>query len=66
MKYIIGLIMLLIGVLLSANVQVKSPISSDAQEGKSVYAPIRPWLNLQDEVQIQQDDQNATMRGVGK
>ncbi|MFA6187935.1 MAG: hypothetical protein WC680_01515 [Sulfuricurvum sp.] len=66
MKCFIGLMMLLIGVLLSADEHVKSPASFDMKEGKSVYAPIRSSVNFQNEVQIQQNDQNATMQGAGK
>lgn len=58
--------MLLVGILLSADEQVKSPISPDVHEGKSVYVPIRSSVNFIDEIKTQQDDQNTTMQGVEK
>jgi hypothetical protein len=39
------------------------PSSHKAQEGKSVYAPINPNVNFEDEQKIQKDDQNITKHG---
>ncbi|MCK9371580.1 MAG: hypothetical protein M0P91_00125 [Sulfuricurvum sp.] len=45
---------------------VTSPISVDVKEGKSVYAPVNPPINLFEEARLQEHDQNATRRGGQK
>lgn len=42
------------------------PSSLQAQEGKAVYAPINPAVNVMDEQKIQQNDQNVTGQGKAK
>ncbi|MCX6061701.1 MAG: hypothetical protein NT103_05580 [Campylobacterales bacterium] len=45
---------------LNADEGVKSPISVHAREGKSVYIPIQPPIDVREEVRIQERDQNTT------
>lgn len=59
MNRIIGMMMLLL-VSLSANKEFESPTSPKAQEGKSVYVPIREPINSDEEIHIQQCDQNGS------
>lgn len=42
------------------------PSSAKAQEGKVIYTPISPAVNLMDESKIQQEDQNSTGHGKAK
>lgn len=44
--------------------EVHEPSSLKAQDGKVVYIPISPTVNLIDESKIQQEDQNTT--GLGQ
>lgn len=45
---------------LSADQGVKSPVSLDVSEGKKVYVPLKPPIDLRAESRIQERDQNAT------
>jgi hypothetical protein len=49
---------------LGAEEGVKSPMSVDVKEGKSVYAPVKPPIDLSEEARIQERDQNATRHGI--
>ena len=49
---------------LGAEEGIKSPISVHVKEGKSVYAPVNPPINLSEEARIQERDQNATRHGA--
>lgn len=51
---------------LGAEEGVKSPASVDTSEGKSVYVPVNPPINLSEEARIQAEDQNATRHGLQK
>lgn len=42
------------------------PSSPQAQEGKVVYVPINPAVNLYEEYSIQKFDQNSTGHGKAK
>lgn len=42
------------------------PSSPQAQEGKAVYAPINPAIDLYEEYSIQKSDQNSTGHGQAK
>lgn len=42
------------------------PSSPKAQEGKVIYVPINPAVNVLDEQKIQKDDQNVTGHGKAK
>lgn len=42
------------------------PSSPKAQEGKAVYLPINPLINVSEEQKIQQDDQNMTGQAKAK
>lgn len=46
--------------------EVHEPSSLKAQEGKVVYIPISPTVNLMDESKIQQEDHNITGHGKAK
>ncbi|MFA6197449.1 MAG: hypothetical protein WC656_12515 [Sulfurimonas sp.] len=61
-------LLLIIGFIISLNAEekVKSPISTHVKEGKSVYTPINPQVNLSQEVNIQERDQNTTYHGTKK
>lgn len=51
---------------MSADNKVKSPISSNTAEGKSVYVPLKPSPSITEESRIQQQDQNLTRNGMQK
>lgn len=51
---------------MSADTKVKSPISENTAEGKSVYVPLNPSPSLTEERRIQQQDQNLTRHGIQK
>jgi hypothetical protein len=51
---------------LSADEGVKSPVSVHATEGKSVYVPVQPPIDIHEEIRIQERDQNATRHGSQK
>jgi len=42
------------------------PSSPQAREGKTVYVPINPAVNVLDEQKIQEDDQNMTSQAKAK
>ena len=46
--------------------EAHEPSSAKAQEGKVVYIPISPAVNLNDESKIQQEDHNITGHGKAK
>jgi hypothetical protein len=65
MKY--GAFLLItIALSLSAEQGAKSVLSSDVSEGKTVYIPIKPPIDLREESRIQERDQNATYHGGKK
>lgn len=45
---------------------VKPVLSSGVQEGKPVYVPIKPPIDLREESRVQEHDQNATHLGGQK
>jgi homoserine acetyltransferase len=51
---------------LGADEGVKSPVSVHAEEGKSVYIPVQPPIDIHEEIRIQERDQNATRNGFQK
>lgn len=51
-------------VALGADEGVKSPVSAHAKEGKSVYVPVSPPINLFEEAHLQERDQNGTRHGA--
>lgn len=51
---------------LSAEQGVKSPVSLDVSEGKKVYVPLKPPIDLREESHIQERDQNMTLHGGQK
>lgn len=55
-----SLLLIVFIVSLGAEEREKSPVSVDAKEGKSVYAPLKPPIDFYEEVRIQELDQNAT------
>ncbi|MBV5321536.1 MAG: hypothetical protein JZU62_07610 [Sulfuricurvum sp.] len=64
MKY--GAFLLIsIALSLSADQGAKSPVSADGAEGKSVYVPLNPPIDLREESRVQERDQNTT-RPEGK
>ncbi len=65
MKYGAFLLMA-IALFLSADEGAKSVVSLDVLEGKKVYVPIKPPIDLSKEVYIQEDDQNTTHHGSKK
>jgi hypothetical protein len=65
MKY--GAFLLIsIALSLSADQGVKSPVSLEVSEGKSVYVPLKLPIDLREESRIQEYDQNATHLGGQK
>lgn len=59
MKY--GAFLLIsIALSLSANQGAKSAVSQDVAEGKIVYVPLKPPIDLREESRIQERDQNTT------
>lgn len=61
MKY--GAFLLIaIALSLSADQGVKSAVSLDSTEGKSVYVPLKPPIDPREESRIQERDQNATRK----
>ena len=48
---------------LGADEGVKSPVSIQVAEGKSVYVPVKLPIDLSKEAQIQERDQNPTRHG---
>lgn len=48
---------------LNAEEGIKSPVSVHTTEGKSVYIPVNPPVNLFEESSIQEYDQNVTRHG---
>jgi hypothetical protein len=51
---------------LGADEGVKSPASVHAAEGKSVYVPVQPPIDIHEEMRIQERDQNVTRNGSQK
>jgi homoserine acetyltransferase len=51
---------------LGADEGVKSPVSIHTAEGKSVYTPVQPPVDVREEIRIQERDQNATYHGSQK
>jgi len=45
---------------------VKSPVYVHAAEGKSVYIPLRPPIDVREEMRLQERDQNVTRPGFQK
>lgn len=59
---------LLVAIIISlgADEGVKSPVSVHATEGKSVYVPVQPPIDIHEEIRIQERDQNVTRNGFKK
>lgn len=51
---------------LGADEGMKSPVSVHVREGKSVYIPIQPPIDVRAEIRIQESDQNVTRNGRQK
>lgn len=51
---------------LGAEEGMKSPVSVHTTEGKSVYIPIQPPIDVREEIRIQERDQNVTRNGRQK
>lgn len=52
--------------LFGMNEEVNEPSSPTAQEGKTVYLPISPAVNVINESNIQQADHNSTGHGKAR
>lgn len=47
----------------SANTPANSPVYLNTKEGQSIYTPIPPPVNPQEEARIQLNDQNSSRKG---
>ncbi len=67
-RLVFALLMMTLGVFSAFAIgdEVHEPSSLKAQEGKVVYAPISPAVNLMDESNIQKEDHNITGHGKAK
>jgi hypothetical protein len=65
MKYGAFLLVAII-ISLGADEGVKSPVPVHTAEGKSVYIPVQPPVDIREEIRIQERDQNATRPGTQK
>ena len=59
-------LLMVIIISLGADEGVKSPVSVHAEEGKSVYIPVQPPIDIHEEMRIQERDQNVTRNGSQK
>ncbi len=65
MKLVIFL-MLLCSAAINAENKIQSPVSTKGTEGKNLYIPLNPPVNLNEEIRIQKEDQNSTQHGGAK
>lgn len=65
MKLVIFLT-LLCSTAINAENTIQSPVSTNATEGKNLYIPPNPPVNLNEEIRIQKEDQNSTQHGGAK
>lgn len=67
-RLVFALLMMTLGVFSAFAIgdEVHEPSSEKVQEGKVVYIPISPAVNLMDESSIQKEDHNITGHGKAK